>query len=101
MKQYEAVKVTIEKLGGLATLNQINQHVFEVQDCEWKSKTPFASIRRIVRNTLGIYRIKPGLYALEEFRHDLESQGIFEQTDTNKNSQIVQDFITHITKGFY
>lgn len=92
MKQYEAVKLTIEKLGGLATLNQINQHVFEVKDCEWKSKTPFASIRRIVRNTSGIYRIKPGLYALEEFRHDLESQGILEQTDANKNSQVIQDF---------
>lgn len=92
MKQYEAVKLTIEKLGGLATLNQINQHVFEVKDCEWKSNTPFASIRRIVRHTSGIYRIKPGLYALEDFRHDLESQGIFEQTDANKNSQVVQDF---------
>lgn len=61
MTQNQAVIETIEMLGGIATLNQINQHVFEITDCQWGSKTPFASIRRIVRHTNGIYRIKPGL----------------------------------------
>ena len=47
MKQYEAVIQTLEKLGGVATLGQLNQEVFKIKDCEWKTKTPFASIRRI------------------------------------------------------
>lgn len=72
MKQYEAVIQTIESLGGIATLNQINRHVFDVKDCEWNTKTPFASIRRIVQQTKGIYKIKPGLYALESHRKQLE-----------------------------
>lgn len=79
-------------LGGLATLNQINQHVFEITDCQWGSKTPFASIRRIVRHTNGIYRIKPGLYALESHRQELENNGIIVQTEHNQDSEIVQTF---------
>lgn len=92
MKQYEAVIQTIESLGGIATLNQINSHVFDVKDCEWKTKTPFASIRRIVQQTKGIYKIKPGLYALESHRKQLEEDGITVQTDKNKNSEEVKAF---------
>lgn len=99
MKQYEAVKETIDKLGGLATLNQINQHIFEVKDCIWKTKTPFASIRRIVQTTKGIYRIKPGLYALEEYRKLLESEGIFVQDDKNKDSEDVKTFNHYYYQG--
>ena len=36
MTQAKAVMETIEKLGGIATLNQINQHIFEIEDCVWK-----------------------------------------------------------------
>jgi putative heme iron utilization protein len=33
MTQAQAVIETIEKLGGIATLTQINQKIFEVKDC--------------------------------------------------------------------
>ena len=67
MKQNEAIILTFERLGGIATLGQLNQEVFKIKDCEWKTKTPFASIRRIVqqdavskntRHILKIPRIK-------------------------------------------
>ncbi len=73
MTQPQAVIETIEMLGGVATLNQINQNIFKIEECQWGTKTPFASIRRIVRHTKGIYRIKPGLYALESHRQELEN----------------------------
>lgn len=92
MTQAQAVIETIDKLGGIATLNQINQHVFKVEDCVWKTKTPFASVRRIVQQTKGIYKIKPGLYALETHRKQLEQDGITVQTDKNKNSEEVKAF---------
>ena len=92
MTQAQAVIETIDKLGGIATLNQINQHVFEVDDCVWKTKTPFASVRRIVQQTKGIYKIKPGLYALETHRKQLEQDGITVQTEKNKNSEEVKAF---------
>lgn len=87
MKQYEAVILTLEKLGGIATLGEINQRIFDIQECEWKTKTPFASIRRIVQTNQDIYRIKPGLYALKKYQPELESRGIFIETEDNKNSQ--------------
>ena len=92
MNQYEAVRQTLEKLGGIATLGQLNQEVFKIKNCEWKTKTPFASIRRIVQLDKEIYKIKPGLYALKKFKSDLESKGIFIETDKNKDSKEIVEF---------
>jgi len=92
MNQNEAVIVTLEKLGGVATLGQLNQEVFKITDCDWKTKTPFASIRRIVQLNKNIYKIKPGLYGLVDFKKVLESKGIIEETDNNKDSKEIIDF---------
>lgn len=92
MKQNEAVILTLEKLGGVATLGQLNQEVFKVIDCEWKTKTPFASIRRIVQLNKNIYKIKPGLYGLVEYKKSLESKGIIEETEKNKDSKEIIEF---------
>lgn len=92
MTQAQAVIETIDRLGGIATLNQINQNIFQIKECKWGTKTPFASIRRIVRHTNGIYRIKPGLYALESYRKDFEQEGIIVQTEKNMDSEEVQIF---------
>jgi hypothetical protein len=50
MKQYEAVIQTMERLGSVATLGQLNQEIFKIKDCNWGTKTPFASIREIKEN---------------------------------------------------
>ena len=86
MKQYEAVILTLEKLGGVATLGELNHEVLKIKDCEWKTKTPFASIRRIVQQREEIYKIKPGLYGLEQFRKENESKGIIQENEKNKTS---------------
>lgn len=92
MTQAQAVIETIDMLGGIATLNQINQHIFEITDCQWRTKTPFASVRRIVQQTAGIYKIKPGLYALETHRQALENNGILVQNEHNQDSEIIKNF---------
>ena len=92
MKQYEAVIQTLEKLGGVATLGQLNQEVFKIKNCEWKTKTPFASIRRIVQENENIYKIKPGLWALKSYQKELEQKGIIIETEKNKDSKEVIDF---------
>ncbi|MEI6747393.1 MAG: hypothetical protein WCL34_15630 [Methylococcaceae bacterium] len=92
MKQNEAVILTLEKLGGVATLGQLNQEVFKIADCEWKTKTPFASIRRIVQLDKNIYKIKPGLYGLKKLKNAIESKGIIQETETNKDSKEVIEF---------
>ena len=72
MNQNEAVILTLERLGGCATLGQLNQEVFKVKECIWKTKTPFASIRRIVQLDKNIYKIRAGLYGLVKFRKEIE-----------------------------
>lgn len=92
MRQYEAVIETLKKLGGVATLGQLNQEVLKITDCSWSTKTPFASIRRIVQERPEIYKIKPGLWALESCRHQLESNGIIVETSQNAGSKAVCEF---------
>ena len=71
MKQYEAVIKVMEANGGYATLGHLNQSVPKVRDCEWRTKTPFASIRRIVQDKRFFFKIKPGLWALKTLRDKL------------------------------
>ena len=85
MKQYEAVIETLDRLGGMATLGDLNMEVFKIKECEWKTKTPFASIRRIVQQTKGIYKIKPGLYGLEKYKKQIEDKGFLVETEVNRN----------------
>lgn len=94
MKQYEAVIATLERLGGVATLGELNKEIFKINECEWKTKTPFASIRRIVQVNENIYKIKPGLWALKSHQKELEARGIVVETEHNRNSNEVKEF-TH------
>ena len=54
----------MEQNGGYATLGYLNQEVLKVPGVEWRTKTPFASIRRIVQDERFFFKIKPGLWAL-------------------------------------
>ena len=90
MKQYEAVIKALENSGGMATLGQLNQEVFKIKDCDWKTKTPFASIRRIVQTNPSIYKIKPGLWALTSHRKKLEARGILSEEKQEETPQSQQ-----------
>lgn len=65
MKQSTQVIRVMENNGGYATLGYLYQNV-NVQD--WKTKTPFASIRRIVQDPRFFFKIRPGLWALNDYR---------------------------------
>jgi hypothetical protein len=74
MKQYEAVVRVMEKNGGYATLGFLNQNVFKIEECKWGTKTPFASIRRIVQDPRFFFKIRPGLWALNSYRNRLPAE---------------------------
>lgn len=87
MKQWEAVVKTMENLWWMATLWELNYHVFKIKDCERKTKTPFASIRRIVQECPEIYRIKPWLYWLVNYKKKNEALWIFEFNEKWNNNE--------------
>ncbi|MGQ9706188.1 MAG: hypothetical protein ACUVWP_04190 [bacterium] len=74
MKQYEAVIRVMEENGGYATLSYLYKNVLKVEGVVWKTKTPFASIRRIVQVNKSFFNIKPGLWALEDYKERLPDE---------------------------
>lgn len=68
MKQYEAVIQAMKDNGGFATLGHLYRMATRVSGSHWGTKTPFASIRRIVQVRPEFFKIKPGLWALESER---------------------------------
>jgi len=91
MKQYEAVIKVMEENGGFATLGYLNNHVLNVSDCEWKTKTPYASIRRIVQDKRFFFKIKPGLWALKSHKERVLKQFSIDEKSTEKQ----KDEFTH------
>ncbi len=86
MKQYEAVIRVMEKNGGYATLGFLYQETLKIEGCEWKTKTPFASIRRIVQDNRFFFKIRPGLWALKAYKNKLPPE-ILPTKDHQKQSR--------------
>ncbi len=63
MTQEKQVIEALRSEGGYATLRRLNE---VVDFSSWKTKTPEATIRRIVQDSDEIFRIQPGLWALKE-----------------------------------
>ena len=87
MKQFEAVIATLEELGDQATLAQLYQEVMKVGGVPWGTRTPFASIRRIVQVRPEIFKVRPGLWALESYRMRLGLSHESEDAPTNETME--------------
>lgn len=71
MKQYEAVIEVMRQNGGYASLGYLYQEALKIPGVTWNTKTPFKSINRIVQTHDIFFKVKPGLWALEEYRNRL------------------------------
>lgn len=93
MKKVSQEQKVIEALrneGGYATFRRLN----EVLDFStWRSKTPEASVRRIVQDSKYIFRIQPGLWALEECR-----DAVLQKFDLKSGNRKSEEQFTH---GYY
>ncbi len=74
MKQHQAVEQAMREAGGYATLGHLNQAVLKIPGCAWGTKTPFASIRRIVQQRPEFFKIRPGLWALKSHEARIRSE---------------------------
>ena len=68
MAQKDDVIVAMEKNGGYATFQQLNNMV---DVSTWKTKTPAESIRRIVQVYEEFFKINPGLWALTKDKDEV------------------------------
>lgn len=90
LTQTQQVIITLREQGGYATLGNL-YHL--VDTSTWATKTPNESIRRIVQQSQEIFKIQPGLWALEECRDEVMQ--IFELKPGNKKSE------EQFTHGYY
>lgn len=73
----------MKKNGGYATLGFLNQNV---DVSKWVSKTPFASIRRIVQDPKYFFNICPGLWALNEVKLSVLKKFDIQEDNVTKES---------------
>lgn len=83
MKQYETVIQVMEKNGGFSTLGFLYQEALKVPGCDWKTKTPFATIRRIVQDPRFFFKIRPGLWALKTYEDEIRRRFQISKSDEN------------------
>lgn len=88
--QEQQVIEAIRSQGGWATLRRLNE---VIDFSNWATKTPEASVRRIVQNSASIFKIRPGLWALEELRNEVLAK--FNLKEGNKQSE------EQFTHGYY
>ena len=88
--QEQQVIEVLRKFGGYATLRRLNELV---DFSTWKTKTPEASVRRIDQESSQIFKIQPGLWALEEMRDVVLRR--FDLKPGNKKSE------EQFTHGYY
>jgi hypothetical protein len=74
LKQHEAVIRAMRENGGYATLGHLYRTATRIPNSQWGTKTPFASIRRIVQEHKEFFKIRPGLWALESEREAVLSK---------------------------
>jgi hypothetical protein len=65
MTQGEQVINVMRKNGGFATFGKLNSLL---DFSTWRTKTPQATVRRIVQDSPEFFRIRPGLWALTEYK---------------------------------
>jgi len=78
----QVIKV-MEELGGFATFGTLNS---KIDFSKWKTKTPEASVRRIVQENPAFFKIKPGLWALENSKEEVLKK--FNLTNTDKKQMM-------------
>jgi adenosine deaminase len=86
-KQREQVIDIMRQNGGYATFGQLYQLV---DFSTWKTKTPQASVRRIVQQSDMFFRIQSGLWALQESKETILQK--FQIKSKNKNKE---EIFTH------
>ena len=96
--QWVAVLDALNSLGGVATLTQLSQETLD-KGVEWKTKTPAASIRRIVQLRPEFHRVKAGLYCIVEraaevdAKYDLPEKGEVSEASKERNHTYYQGLL--------
>ncbi len=89
MSQKDDVILAMKKNGGYATFQQLNG-IVDVSN--WKTKTPAASIRQIVQIHDEFFRIRPGLWALTQYKDEVLKKLSIEPNDKKSDEMFTHAY---------
>ncbi len=87
LTQAQKVIESMRKVGGFATFGKLNSIV---DFTSWKTKTPEASVRRIVQENPAFFKIRPGLWGLREKQDEIYN--ILHIEEETSNSRMTNEF---------
>ena len=87
-QEYQVIEA-LRKEGGFATLRRLNEII---DFSTWKTKTPEASVRRIVQDSQSVFRIQPGLWALEDCREAVLKKFKIKEGDRHSEEQFSHSY---------
>ncbi|MBQ7627096.1 MAG: hypothetical protein IJS87_08645 [Rhodocyclaceae bacterium] len=67
MQKHDVIDA-LSRQGNVATLSQL---YYATDISSWKTKTPFASIRRILQTNAEFFKIQPGLWGLSDYKKEI------------------------------
>ena len=67
MQKHDVIDA-LSRQGNVATLTQL---YYATDISSWKTKTPFASIRRILQTNAEFFKIQPGLWGLSDYKKEI------------------------------
>ncbi len=85
--QVDDIIETMQKNGGYATLAYLNRNV---DTSNWKTKTPFESIRCFLQRRDEFFKIQPGLWALTDYR-----ESVLKKFQIKENEKEQNEVFTH------
>ncbi len=78
----------LEESGGVATLGEIYRRALAIPNCRWGTKTPYATIRRILQTRPELFfKIRPGLWGLKAQERQILNQLHIGATATDEQEQ--------------
>lgn len=89
MTQKEQVYLAMERNGGYATFQQLNRIV---NTSDWRTKTPDATIRRIVQDNTEFFRLKPGLWALTSCKENVLQRLEIQQDNIESDNRFTHTY---------
>lgn len=93
MNQKDYVIEAMQQNGGYATFQQLNQRI---DFSSWGTKTPHASVRRIVQTNKEFFRIAAGLWGLSDNREEILRKFDIRESDKTSVENFTHGYIQGI-----
>lgn len=88
MQKHDVIDA-LSRQGNVATLSQL---YYATDISSWKTKTPFASIRRILQTNPEFFKIQPGLWGLSDYKKEILEKFSIKNNRISDNNEFTHTY---------